>query len=166
MGPEQRGQPSPPHPLPSVVSYYRNADHALGRRSCAHSVYLIGNVTYVCQPVTSSDSVRTRARENPPPVGSIVSVSFMELTDNGVPRHPTFVRIRPDIPASPSQASLCTTILSVFFITRIVICPCLSSCVPLCAVTRTSTEVAHVRPKSHKSRVPCPLAANVFHKCS
>jgi DNA ligase-1 len=34
-------------------------------------------------------------RENPPPVGSTVTYRYQELTDRGVPRFPSFVRVRP-----------------------------------------------------------------------
>ena len=33
-------------------------------------------------------------RENPPPVGSIVTVSYQELTDDGVPRFPSYIGVR------------------------------------------------------------------------
>ena len=36
-------------------------------------------------------------REAPPPVGSIVSFKFQELTDRGVPRFPSFLRVRRDV---------------------------------------------------------------------
>ena len=32
-------------------------------------------------------------RENPPPVGSTITFRYQELTDGGVPRFPSFVRI-------------------------------------------------------------------------
>jgi DNA ligase-1 len=35
-------------------------------------------------------------RQNPPPVGSIVTYRYQELTDRGVPRFPSFVRVRSD----------------------------------------------------------------------
>ena len=35
-------------------------------------------------------------RQNPPPVGSIVTYRYQELTDRGVPRFPSFVRVRVD----------------------------------------------------------------------
>lgn len=35
-------------------------------------------------------------RRNPPPVGSIVTFRYQELTDRGVPRFPSFVRVRSD----------------------------------------------------------------------
>jgi DNA ligase-1 len=33
-------------------------------------------------------------RKNPPLVGSIVTIRYMELTDKGIPRHPVFINIR------------------------------------------------------------------------
>jgi DNA ligase-1 len=39
-------------------------------------------------------------RENPPPVGSVITVRYQELSDRGVPRFPSFVRARPDIEMS------------------------------------------------------------------
>lgn len=36
-------------------------------------------------------------RDNPPPVGSIITFRYQELSDRGVPRFPAFVRVRPDI---------------------------------------------------------------------
>ncbi len=45
-------------------------------------------------------------REKPPPVGSIITFRFQELTDGGVPRFPSFVRVRSDLPAKPIQRTL------------------------------------------------------------
>jgi len=39
-------------------------------------------------------------RENPPPIGAVVTVKYFELTNAGVPRFPTFQRIRVDVDAS------------------------------------------------------------------
>ena len=36
-------------------------------------------------------------RETPPTVGSVISVRYQELTDRGVPRFPSFVRVRRDV---------------------------------------------------------------------
>ena len=36
-------------------------------------------------------------RENPPPIGSVITFRYQELSDGGVPRFPSFVRVRPDI---------------------------------------------------------------------
>ena len=38
-----------------------------------------------------------RERENPPPIGSIVTFRYQELTDRGAPRFPSFVRVRHDM---------------------------------------------------------------------
>jgi DNA ligase-1 len=35
-----------------------------------------------------------RQRESPPPVGSWITFRYQELTDRGVPRFPSFVRVR------------------------------------------------------------------------
>lgn len=35
-------------------------------------------------------------RENPPPIGSIVTYRYQELSDRGIPRFPSFVRVRID----------------------------------------------------------------------
>ena len=35
-------------------------------------------------------------REDPPPVGTIITFRYQELSDGGVPRFPSFVRLRPD----------------------------------------------------------------------
>lgn len=42
-------------------------------------------------------------RENPPPVGSVITFRYQELTERGVPRFPTFVRPRPDITWPPAD---------------------------------------------------------------
>ncbi|MCE9554681.1 MAG: DNA ligase [Planctomycetes bacterium] len=50
-------------------------------------------------------------RENPPPVGSCITFRYQELTDRGVPRFPSFVRMRTDnvqhgaLPAGTQPAS-------------------------------------------------------------
>lgn len=54
-----------------------------------------------------------KERENPPPIGSIVTFRYQELSDRGVPRFPSFVRLRTDmdslsdspIPKTPVTAS-------------------------------------------------------------
>ncbi|MBI1915318.1 MAG: DNA ligase, partial [Planctomycetes bacterium] len=35
-------------------------------------------------------------RENPPPVGAVITFRYQELSDGGVPRFPSFVRVRKD----------------------------------------------------------------------
>ena len=35
-------------------------------------------------------------RETPPPIGSTITFRYQELTDGGVPRFPSFVRVRAD----------------------------------------------------------------------
>eukprot|EP00727_Mastigamoeba_balamuthi_P011199 m51a1_g6701 putative dna ligase (662) ;mRNA; f:96109-98276 len=44
-----------------------------------------------------------RDRASPPAVGSIISYRFQELTEDGVPRFPAFVRLRPDV-TEPADA--------------------------------------------------------------
>lgn len=36
-------------------------------------------------------------RENPPPVGSVITFRYQELSDRGVPRFPSFIRVCPDV---------------------------------------------------------------------
>jgi DNA ligase-1 len=42
-------------------------------------------------------------RDNPPPIGSTITFRYQELSDRGVPRFPSFVRVRSD--AAPAPAS-------------------------------------------------------------
>ncbi len=35
-------------------------------------------------------------RRAPPPIGSLITFRYQELSDGGVPRYPSFVRVRPD----------------------------------------------------------------------
>jgi len=46
-----------------------------------------------------------KQRENPPPVGAVISYRYQELTDGGVPRFPTFLGVRHDYawPEEPRQ---------------------------------------------------------------
>ncbi|MCL6501923.1 MAG: DNA ligase [Pirellulales bacterium] len=37
-------------------------------------------------------------RNNPPPIGSVVTYRYQELSDRGIPRFPSFVRVRTDLP--------------------------------------------------------------------
>ena len=39
-------------------------------------------------------------REDPPAAGTVITFRYFELTNDEVPRFPTFVRVRPDVPAS------------------------------------------------------------------
>ena len=42
-------------------------------------------------------------RDNPPPVGSSITFRYQELSDRGVPRFPSFVRVRTDASQSPAE---------------------------------------------------------------
>lgn len=42
-------------------------------------------------------------RDNPPPVGSIITFRYQELSDRGVPRFPSFVRVRTDVDELPAN---------------------------------------------------------------
>jgi DNA ligase-1 len=44
-------------------------------------------------------------RQNPPQVGSTISFRYQELSDRGVPRFPSFVRLRGDVPMNPPDES-------------------------------------------------------------
>ncbi len=44
-------------------------------------------------------------REAPPPIGSIVTFRYQELSDGGVPRFPTFVGVRHDVAWRPGKAA-------------------------------------------------------------
>jgi DNA ligase-1 len=44
-------------------------------------------------------------RERPPPVGSIVTFRYQELSDRGVPRFPSFVRLRAEAPQQTAPSS-------------------------------------------------------------
>ena len=43
-------------------------------------------------------------RADPPPVGATVTFRYQELSETGVPRFPSYVRVRTDAPASPKVA--------------------------------------------------------------
>ena len=43
-------------------------------------------------------------RANPPPIGSLVTYRYQELTDRGVPRFPSFLRVRTDVDAGAGLA--------------------------------------------------------------
>jgi DNA ligase-1 len=45
-------------------------------------------------------------RQKPPPIGNTITFRFQELTDGGVPRFPSFVRVRTDAVVKPVQRSL------------------------------------------------------------
>lgn len=44
-----------------------------------------------------------KERDNPPPIGSTITFRYQELSDRGVPRFPSFVRVRTDAPSGDSQ---------------------------------------------------------------
>jgi DNA ligase 1 len=55
-----------------------------------------------CKMTGSSDKIfnigtgfTDSERENPPPVGSTVTYQYQELTNGGIPRFPTYLRVRP-----------------------------------------------------------------------
>jgi DNA ligase 1 len=39
-------------------------------------------------------------RQDPPPIGSSITFRYQELTDRGVPRFPSFVRVRSEADSS------------------------------------------------------------------
>jgi DNA ligase 1 len=41
-------------------------------------------------------------RENPPPVGTVITFRYQELSDGGVPRFPVYIGVRDDEPAAPT----------------------------------------------------------------
>jgi DNA ligase-1 len=45
-------------------------------------------------------------RERPPAIGSVITFRYQELTDGGVPRFPSFVRERSDVPSMKAKKSL------------------------------------------------------------
>jgi DNA ligase-1 len=44
-------------------------------------------------------------REDPPPVGAIITYRFQELTDDGIPRFPSYVGVRDDVAWEPDKAA-------------------------------------------------------------
>ena len=48
-------------------------------------------------------------RENPPAIGSTITFRYQELTDGGVPRFPSFVRVRSDVPQASSNQTTTTS---------------------------------------------------------
>ena len=44
-----------------------------------------------------NDSQRSYQSKSLPPVGSVITFQYFELTKDGIPRFPTFLRIRPDV---------------------------------------------------------------------
>jgi len=44
-------------------------------------------------------------RVNPPPIGSVITYRYNELTNEGIPRFPVFVRIRPDVTAQEVEGN-------------------------------------------------------------
>lgn len=49
--------------------------------------------------------LKDEQRRHPPPLGSLVTYRFLGVTDAGVPRFATFVRVREDLPASTGAAA-------------------------------------------------------------
>ena len=47
-------------------------------------------------------------RENPPPIGSVITFRYQELSDGGVPRFPSYIAVRDDV-ALPPTASVTTS---------------------------------------------------------
>ena len=40
-------------------------------------------------------------RENPPPIGSVITFRYQELSDGGVPRFPSYIAVRDDVTLPP-----------------------------------------------------------------
>ncbi len=46
-----------------------------------------------------------KERETPPPVGSVITFRYQELSDGGIPRFPSFVGVRTDVAPAPAKKS-------------------------------------------------------------
>ncbi len=53
--------------------------------------------TKVSQTFSVGTGFSDAQRENPPAVGSVITYRYQEMTDRGVPRFPSFVRLRTDV---------------------------------------------------------------------
>ena len=73
-----------------VESYKGGAGRHKGRVG-ALNVVTPGGVAFAV-----GTGLTDRQRENPPAVGSVITYRYQELTDDGVPRFPTFVAVRHD----------------------------------------------------------------------
>mmetsp|Transcript_29769 Transcript_29769/g.44157 ORF Transcript_29769/g.44157 Transcript_29769/m.44157 type:complete len:696 (+) Transcript_29769:266-2353(+) len=77
-----------------VLKFERGKGRHTGRVGALHLQNRDGKKFKVGSGLTDEE------RENPPPVGSVVTYRYNDLTQGGVPRHPVFVRARPDVEAS------------------------------------------------------------------
>ena len=76
-----------------VVDYIKGKGRHKGRMGAL--VVRLQNATEFCVGTGFTD----KQRENPPAIGSTITFRYQELSDGGVPRFPSFVRQRGDLPA-------------------------------------------------------------------
>ena len=99
---------SPEHPTPQSSEFIRAKTQDPNRPKALALKPLLWRVTYtytshiptIPTPYKVGTGFKDHEREAPPPVGSVVTVSYFELTNAGVPRFPAYGRVRPDVPAS------------------------------------------------------------------
>jgi DNA ligase 1 len=77
-----------------VVDYVKGKGRHKGRLGAL--VVRLQNGTQFCVGTGFTD----KQRENPPAIGSLITFRYQELSDGGVPRFPSFVRPRGDLPAA------------------------------------------------------------------
>ncbi len=107
---EMKGSAAKPYVLKNVGGVYsctcpawQNQSIAIERRTCKHLRKLRG--------VSVGTGFSDREREAPPPVGTVITFRFQELSEGGVPRFPSFVRMRgdavgPTTPKADAKASV------------------------------------------------------------
>src|SRR5512140_2034794 len=75
-----------------VIAHVRGAGRHDGRLGALQCEMPDGTVFNVGTGLSDAE------RNNPPPVGSIVTYRYQELSDDGVPRFPSYVGVRHDLP--------------------------------------------------------------------
>jgi DNA ligase 1 len=81
-----------------VIAHVRGAGRHDGRLGSLQCEMPNGTVFNIGTGLSDAE------RNNPPPVGSIVTYRYQELSNDGVPRFPSYVGVRHDLPWPPPDA--------------------------------------------------------------
>ena len=82
-----------------VIAYERGAGRHAGRLGSLQCQMPNGNVFNVGTGLSDEE------RNNPPPVGSIITYRYQELSNDGIPRFPSYVGVRHDVAWPPPGAA-------------------------------------------------------------
>jgi DNA ligase 1 len=86
-----------------VIAYERGAGRHAGRLGSLQCQMPNGNVFNVGTGLSDDE------RNNPPPIGSVITYRYQELSNDGIPRFPSYVGVRHDVAWPPPATDAAST---------------------------------------------------------